>query len=1398
MRSIFANNKNSSNSKEGRTSTDGSGISRQRFSPSAYDESAIFDMSEDESDTRNEVVTQDYADSPSRRPDHLRNRVLGSALNASPMSASVTSSPFGPAKGSPLPQRPPNPHMRASWLTDSFVLSRRQSIAESLNGSIKSGTSDRGRPEDSFIEGNAPLVEIFQYGDRLGPGLMHDGHPIKIAHTSEGFRAQDHDDSGSQLEVLRKLGEGSYAVVYLVREIISLPPSAQSKEQQQHSLSESHNDQQADDLDQYSRTLRASESHPNPDSPWASPYPPIRTSTSAKPTGRKFALKCLCKRHLDDNHLEIQRLEATIHQSIGFHPNIVTLYRVYETPDWLFLVLEYCPGQDLYFWLERSQDTAGGLTPAASIYRGDVSSVFSSPSRGLSPKPLPSLHSNEPWDMDEDLENTPPNPSLLASTSNLSLLSRRRLRLVSRMFRQMCDAVQFCHDQGISHRDLKPENFIVEDRRWFFDWEEEEDAYDNDGATQDGPQDNRLSVNLLAATPTTASVFDATRRLRSPDSGPNRPSPSRSVSSANRGQTSSLQGKVVVKLTDFGLATADTQCRDFDCGSKPYMAYECANDDAPYYDAKQADIWSLGVCLLNLIFHRSPFKEPNAQRCESFASFCYDPVKFLTEAFEGLTRDAADFLAQNVFCEINSSKYPTRRRIEAKAFADWVENLPEHMGLGSSDTSRVLTKGPDHSITSPLSHSRAGSFSPYLPLSFEALGLHETVPVEPLPENLEDVELPEELGDSTYIQTRESDRSVVDQTLQSANGGSDGDATVALSKSNSDEIVSASSSGAALDAEKVVEGEADEEDREHSGIGAEGENDADGDTTQRKPRRRKRGARKGRSKKDGNSEPATEAENGTGPVTDGSERDLVIDQLAAASQQLARDISKMRNAGTLLQPSSMSVSDQSSGQTTAVPTTPLDGSIYGIGGPAFLLSNGSAQSLRQENGMPYPPVLTVNTNGLPISTQIMAEQLAQLRGSPLDPFAPSRRQLSATDPGGMSFGDHAIRDAHDNEPMEVMHTADEPAHGRRPLNPGLTQPTSWRERSHVGSSLSSGSNSNSTMSSNSYASDTASLQSAASAPAGFPGPRHRPADLKMNDKVVDVSYLAAIFNGGKDGSGVRSGVVGGAHGANGLMGQANIHTNARASPQTASAPAMHIQPMPSALLRSAAGASSSYAPSTNNAGISSSSARVVQGLNGRILAMPTSSSASSTHTTSSGGSSGSNSLAGARPQWRDHGGGSAGLYSSQTSSTNSAIYQPKKHQHQQQQPYLQSQPQEPLHHNHNQPSQLRSDGHPVYNNHQSAPQHHGQKGTSSWTGNYPDSKAGNGGAAAKGTVSGGAHVPSASGGNAGVNGRSNAAAAMAALSYASGHTNHANGHGPIKNGGPAFLNADVAKTWRRG
>ena len=121
-------------------------------------------------------------------------------------------------------------------------------------------------------------------------------------------------------------------------------------------------------------------------------------------------------------------IQATIHQSIPTHPNIVTFYRTLETSAFLFLLLEFVPGQNLSYFLEQARD------------RYDVDPASDLP-----------------------LNRTPPTPGLLSSFHPSQLLSSIRLRLIAYMFAQMCEAVATCHDASVFHRGIEPENFIVTD-----------------------------------------------------------------------------------------------------------------------------------------------------------------------------------------------------------------------------------------------------------------------------------------------------------------------------------------------------------------------------------------------------------------------------------------------------------------------------------------------------------------------------------------------------------------------------------------------------------------------------------------------------------------------------------------------------------------------------------------------------------------------------------------------------------------------------------------------------------------------------------------------------------------------------------------------------------------------
>lgn len=69
-----------------------------------------------------------------------------------------------------------------------------------------------------------------------------------------------------------------------------------------------------------------------------------------------------------------------------------------------------------------------------------------------------------------------------------------------------------------------------------------------------------------------------------------------------------------IKICDWGLATTQRiVCNksEFDVGSERYMAPELFDQDLESYDASKVDLWSVGVILLTLVFHKNPFQVAN-------------------------------------------------------------------------------------------------------------------------------------------------------------------------------------------------------------------------------------------------------------------------------------------------------------------------------------------------------------------------------------------------------------------------------------------------------------------------------------------------------------------------------------------------------------------------------------------------------------------------------------------------------------------------------------------------------------------------------------------------------------------------------------------------------------------
>ncbi|PHH62412.1 hypothetical protein CDD81_7131 [Ophiocordyceps australis] len=99
-----------------------------------------------------------------------------------------------------------------------------------------------------------------------------------------------------------------------------------------------------------------------------------------------------------------------------------------------------------------------------------------------------------------------------------------------------------------------------------------------------------------------------------------------------------------LKLGDFGLATTDKWSFEMMVGSDRYMAPEQFDSAGAGYSPSAADIWAIGICLLNILFSRNPFTTPT-ESDPLFLDFSRDKQS-LFDVFPAMSQDTYEVIVQ--------------------------------------------------------------------------------------------------------------------------------------------------------------------------------------------------------------------------------------------------------------------------------------------------------------------------------------------------------------------------------------------------------------------------------------------------------------------------------------------------------------------------------------------------------------------------------------------------------------------------------------------------------------------------------------------------------------------------------------------------------------------------------
>ncbi|ESZ92290.1 putative Serine/threonine-protein kinase ksp1 [Sclerotinia borealis F-4128] len=157
-----------------------------------------------------------------------------------------------------------------------------------------------------------------------------------------------------------------------------------------------------------------------------------------------------------------------------------------------------------------------------------------------------------------------------------------------------------------------------------------------------------------------------------------------------------------MKLGDFGLATSEKWSYETTVGSDRYMSPEQYDSAGAGYSPEQADVWAIGICLLNILFSRNPFSTPT-ESDPLFLDFTRDKQS-LFDVFPTMSQDTYEVITQCMSLDprkrsLAGAREAIERVLSFTTFDEFADDFSsaDRRGIPSSDREPLRTP----SIQSP-------------------------------------------------------------------------------------------------------------------------------------------------------------------------------------------------------------------------------------------------------------------------------------------------------------------------------------------------------------------------------------------------------------------------------------------------------------------------------------------------------------------------------------------------------------------------------------------------------------------------------------------------------------------------------------------------------------------------